>query len=116
MSSKFEIFEGSNHQYYWRLRARNYQIILASEGYVSKSGCKNGIASAIANAPYEHAFRRLTAINGLPYFTLNATNGQVIGVSETYSSAQARDAGIAAVKSEAPTATVFDLSLESNFG
>jgi len=44
------------------------------------------------------------------YFTLHASNGQVIGKSETYSSAQARDGGITAVKGYGPSAPVVDLT------
>ncbi|MEG7161068.1 YegP family protein, partial [Pseudomonas aeruginosa] len=44
------------------------------------------------------------------YFTLHANNGQVIGKSETYTTAQARDGGIAAVKAYGPIAPVVDLT------
>jgi uncharacterized protein YegP (UPF0339 family) len=51
---------------------------------------------------------RKTAKDGSRYFTLTATNGQVIGTSETYSSAAAMENGIASVKANAPCATVID--------
>jgi len=47
---KFQIFLGTDNQYYFRLRARNGEIILSSEGYVTKAGCLNGIASVRENA------------------------------------------------------------------
>ena len=37
-------------EFRFRLKAGNGEIILASEGYVSKDGCKNGIASVRKNA------------------------------------------------------------------
>ena len=40
---KFQIFTGANEEFYFRLRARNGEIILASEGYKSKQGCQNGM-------------------------------------------------------------------------
>jgi uncharacterized protein YegP (UPF0339 family) len=45
---------------------------------------------------------------GSPYFSLKAANGYIIGTSETYSSAYARDAGIEAVKRVAPSAMILD--------
>ncbi|MCT4662640.1 MAG: YegP family protein [Tissierellales bacterium] len=48
--SRFEIYE-SVSEYRFRLLAKNGENILASEGYVNKSGCKNGIESVQKNAP-----------------------------------------------------------------
>ena len=63
-----------------------------------------------ANAPYDARDQKLTARDGSPYFTVTATNGQVIGVSEMYSTTRARDEGIAWVKANAPSATTLDLT------
>ena len=54
------------------------------------------------------SYQRKTATNGSPFFNLTATNGQIIGHSEMYSSAAARDNGIESVKSNGPTPTVKD--------
>ena len=48
---KFEIYKDKAGQFRFRLKARNGQIIAASEGYVKKDSCKNGIASVCKNAP-----------------------------------------------------------------
>lgn len=40
---KFEIFKGSDNQWYFHLRAANGEIVLQSEGYVRKAGAQNGI-------------------------------------------------------------------------
>lgn len=48
---KFEIFKATNGQFYFRLKAGNGEIIAFSEGYVTKQGALNGIASVKANAP-----------------------------------------------------------------
>jgi uncharacterized protein YegP (UPF0339 family) len=45
---------------------------------------------------------------GAPYFNLKAGNHEVIGTSEAYSSASARDHGIESVKKNAPDATIQD--------
>lgn len=49
--SKFELFKGTNGQYYFRLKAENGEIIANSEGYTSKQGAQNGIAAVKRCAP-----------------------------------------------------------------
>jgi uncharacterized protein YegP (UPF0339 family) len=49
--AKFEVFLGESGEYYFRLRARNGQIIAVSKGYKSKEGCIKGIQSVKENAP-----------------------------------------------------------------
>jgi uncharacterized protein YegP (UPF0339 family) len=110
MSAHYEIFRGTNQQYYFRLKAPNNEIILQSEGYVAKSSCQNGIQSAQQHSPYDRFYVRYTSTRNLPYFALRAANNQVIGVSEEYSSMQARDNGIGAVKRHGPTAGIVDLT------
>ncbi len=88
--------------------AGNTQIVLASERYTSKQGAQGGIQSVKTNAPNDARYKRLVSSKGEPYFTLQGANGEVIGTSEMYSSAQARDAGIAWVKANAPTASTND--------
>ena len=47
---KFEMYVDKAGEYRFRLKARNGEIILASEGYAQKAGCKNGIESVRKNA------------------------------------------------------------------
>ena len=108
--SKFEIFRGSDYQFYFHLKAGNGEIILSSEGYVQKQSCNDGIASVKMHAPYDVYYERKDAINGKFYFVLKASNGKIIGNSQIYASAQGRNAGIDSVKREAPNATIVDLT------
>ena len=107
-NGKFQIFTDKAGEFRFRLRAANNEIVLGSEGYTSKSSCKNGIDSVKENAPKNERYKRKTSKNGEPYFNLVAGNGEIIGVSEMYSSEQARDNGIEAVKDAAPQASVED--------
>ena len=50
---KFEIYNDKAGELRFRLKAANGEIILASEGYSSMSGCKNGIESVRKNADSE---------------------------------------------------------------
>lgn len=111
MPGKFEIFRSTkNSQYYFHLKASNGEIILASEGYVDKQGCQNGISSVKENAPFDEMYERKTSMNGQFYFNLKASNYKVIGVSEMYTSISARENGIQSVKTNAPSAVVQDLT------
>jgi uncharacterized protein len=108
--SKFTIFKGADYQYYFNLIAGNNEKILGSEGYPQKQSCKDGIASVKTHAPYDKYYERKVAVNGQYYFVLKASNGQTIGKSQMYGTAQSRDYGIEAVKREAPNAPIEDLT------
>ena len=107
---KFEIKKRINGEFMFNLKAGNGQVILTSEGYATKDGCKNGIQSVKNNAPYDSNYEKKTSTNWKYFFNLKASNGQVIGTSEMYESTSGRDSGIESVKSNAPTATIEDLS------
>ena len=48
---KFEVFQDKAGEFRFRLKARNGEIILASESYKEKKSCLNGIESVKKNAP-----------------------------------------------------------------
>ncbi|ULQ50893.1 YegP family protein [Flavihumibacter fluvii] len=105
---KFVITKRNNGEFQFNLDAGNDQTILTSEGYSTKANCTNGIESVRKNSQDPAKFEKKTATNGKFYFTLKATNGQVIGTSQMYESAQSRDNGIASVTSNASDAGVDD--------
>ena len=112
---KFQIKKDNKGEFRFNLLAKNGENILrSSEGYTTKQNCQKGIASVKVNAPYDNKYERKTAINGQYYFVLKAGNGEPLGMSEMYNSASARDNGIEAVKRDAPTALVEDLTVSSN--
>ncbi len=105
---KFVINKDKGNQFKFNLKAVNGEIILNSQGYVSKSSCENGIESVRKHSQDDTMFERSTASNGSPYFNLKASNGQVIGTSERYSSTSAMETGIASVKTNAPKSPIED--------
>jgi hypothetical protein len=80
----FELFEGNDGQWYFRLKSSNHQIVLRSEGYTQKAGAANGIASVETNGIDLKNFQIKQASNGEWYFNVRAQNYQVIGQSELY--------------------------------
>lgn len=111
---KFELFQSENNEkYYFRLKARNGQVILSSQGYAGKSGCKNGIESVQKNAANDDLYERKESSNGKFHFNLLAGNKQIIGSSQMYASKSGMEKGVESVKSTAPEATIEDLTVES---
>ena len=53
---KFELYEDNAGEFRFRLKAKNGEIIAASEGYTSKASCLNGIESVRRNAPSAEIF------------------------------------------------------------
>lgn len=108
MAGEYELKPTSDGQFMFNLKAGNGEVILTSERYTSKASAENGIESVRENAPDDDRYDRLESKSGQPYFTLKAANHEVIGKSEMYSSASARDNGIESVKTNAPGGSVDD--------
>ncbi len=104
----FIIKKRTNGEYQFNLQADNGKNILTSEGYSNRAGCDGGIESVKKNAPDNSRYEKRESANAKFYFNLKATNGQVIGTSEMYETAENRDEGIEAVMRVAPGASVTD--------
>lgn len=105
---KFVITKRKNGEFQFNLKAGNGEIILTSEGYVTRSGCMTGINSVKRNSQDDSKFERKDSKNSKFYFNLKATNGQVIGVSEMYNTQTSRENGIESVKTNALSAAIVD--------
>ena len=100
----FELKNKEGSSYHFTLKAKNGQVILNSEIYSSKTAAINGISSIQKNAVEDDKYERKTAKDGKFFFNLKATNGQVIGSSQMYSSESGMENGINSVKENAPKA------------
>ncbi len=108
----FVISKRSNGEYQFNLKAVNGQVILSSEGYKTKTSCRNGISSVIQNAVSPEKFERNTSSNNKSYFNLKASNGQVIGTSQMYESDSSCTKGIQSVSANVVNATIDDVTVE----
>ncbi|MBQ2650179.1 MAG: YegP family protein [Clostridia bacterium] len=103
------------------LKATNGQVIATSEVYTTEAACKNGIESVMKNAPIaavedqtvegyaaeKHPkFEVYTDKAGEFRFRLKATNGQVIAVSEGYTTHKNCMNGVESVKKNAEGAEI----------
>ena len=104
MSGKYVLHLAGASQFHWDLTAANAKTILSSQIYTAKSGAETGIESCRANSADDAHYARLTSSKNQPYFVLKAGNGEIIGTSQMYSSAAARDQGIASCQEHGPKA------------
>ncbi|MFV0530886.1 MAG: YegP family protein [Flavobacteriales bacterium] len=108
----FELFQSEKSgEFYFRLKAKNGQIILASQGYTTKAACQNGIDSVKNNSQDETRFERKGEEGGNFRFNLKSPNGQIVGTSQNYESEAGRDNGIQSVITNAKNAEVKDLTI-----
>ena len=110
MAGVFEINRRSGGGFGFNLKAANDQVVLSSQGYKAKSSCRKGIASVRKHSVDDANFARLGAADGRVYFTLRAANGRIIGQSQMYADTSGRDNGIRSVATNAPTASIEDLT------
>ena len=105
------------------LKATNGQVILTSEVYTTKVACRNGVESIMKNAPIANVedqtvegFETMTHPKFEMYqdkagefrFRLKARNGEIIGVSEGYTSKANCVNGVESVKKNAAEAEVVE--------
>ncbi len=108
MPAKFVISKSASGEYSFALKAENGETILASQMYARAASARDGVESVRTSALRDEMFERLTSVRGEPYFTLKASNGQVIGTSEMYATTRSRDSGIESVRRNAPGAALED--------
>ena len=109
MAAKFEVYKDKAGEHRFRLKAGNGEIILSSEGYKAKASCQNGIESVKKNSTDENRFESKETSSGKFMFNLKAGNGEVIGTSQSYASADSRDNGIKCVMKDASGADVVEV-------
>jgi uncharacterized protein YegP (UPF0339 family) len=108
MTGRYELNKSPNGQYHFVLKAANTFTILTSEQYESKAAAQNGIASVQSHCASEDRYERKVAVDKRFYFTLRAVNNHVIGTSQMYTTEQAREVGIASVKTNGATKDIDD--------
>ena len=106
------------------LLATNGQVILTSEVYNAEASCRKGIDSVIRNAPEANLedqtvgepqkvtcpkFEMYEDKAGEYRFRLKATNGQIIGVSESYKAKASCENGIDSVRRNAVDAEIVEI-------
>ena len=98
----FEIYKDRSGKSRFRLRARNGEIICASQGYASRSGCMKGIKSVAKHAATKDNFKTKQTRGGKWSFNLVAGNNKVVATSQSYADRSSMSKGIKSVMTNAP--------------
>ena len=106
MNGKYTVNRVGTSEYHWSLTARNAQTVLSSRIYAAKTGLETGIEACRTNSADEARYERMAANDTRYYFVLRTADGEIIGTSETYHSARAREQAIALCKETGPVAMV----------
>lgn len=79
-----EEFKGKDGEFYFRVKAKNGEIVMQSEGYKQKENLGKVKAMLHDAACTTGHFRASVSHNKQFFFTLKAANGEVVGFSEMY--------------------------------
>jgi uncharacterized protein YegP (UPF0339 family) len=104
----FEKYNATNDDFRFRLKGGNGENILASEGYTTAAARDNGVESVKKNSSEEKLYELKETAAGKWHFNLTATNGQVIGQSQSYASEITAKAGMQSMMKTAPGANVVE--------
>jgi uncharacterized protein YegP (UPF0339 family) len=97
--ARVEVGAGESGQFHFNLFAKNGQIVLSSESYTTEAAAWNGAFAVQDAASVATNFAIKTSADGKYYFTLTADNGQVVGVSQMYTSKASAQSGISSIQS-----------------
>lgn len=96
MAGYFEL-KRTDAGYHVNLKSGNHQVILSTQPQATRADAFEVIERVRTFAPYDNNFDRREARSGQPFFNLLDADGAVLGSSEMYESATARENGINAV-------------------
>lgn len=84
------------------------RIILFSQRYTRKAACQDGANAIKRNCINPLMYKRISFSSVNHYFTIKSSNGQVIGTSDFYKSAEIRDEVIKVIIEQAPDASIVE--------
>lgn len=102
----YQLKQNKSGGFQFNLKAANHQVILASESYDKKSSALSGIKSVQKHGGKKDNFEVRTSKSNKPYFVLKASNGEIIGTSQMYSSDRSAQNGIASVIANSSSDTI----------
>ena len=120
MSAKFIIKSSKDGQFYFNLYATNGRVIATSETYTTLQNCKKGVMSVKNNALSHIEDTTVEPIVTLKNpkfvlfldkaekyrFNLQASNGEVVSISQGYTTKASALGGIASIAENAPDAEI----------
>jgi len=109
----FEVFRSKKDQkFYFELKDKKGEVLLYSQGYVSKAGCLKGIRSVRKNCTDTHKYESKEKKGKKSRFVLKAKNGEIIGDGPSQTSNAAVKATIKVIMKGATKASLAYLKLK----
>ena len=96
--ARVEVAAGATDGFHFNMVAQNGETVLSSQHYASEAAAWNGAYAVQVASTDATAFAVKTSTDGRFYFTLSADNGQIIGVSQMYTTKASAQAGISSVQ------------------
>lgn len=105
--ARIDILVGASGQFRFNVFAKNGQIVLSSEHYTTEAAAVNGAFAVQAAATSATNFSVLEnrSKSGF-YFTLTATNGEIVGISQQYTTRQSAQSAVTSVQALLPTISI----------
>jgi uncharacterized protein YegP (UPF0339 family) len=104
---RVEVLENDKGAFRFNVHAANGQIVLSSESYETEAAAFNGAFAVQSVATTASAFTVKANSSGTGFFfTVTASNGQVIGVSQQYTTKQSAESAVASLKKLLPNITI----------
>jgi len=104
--ARLDVAVGETGKFHFNFFARNGEKVLSSESYTTDAAAFNGAFAVQTEGQSTAAYSLKQNTSGGFYFTVKALNGQVIGVSQQYTTKSGAESGMASLQKLLPTITV----------
>jgi uncharacterized protein len=91
--ARLEVEQGVSGQFHFNFFAKNGQIVLSSESYTDEANAWNGALSVQENGVNSYSYEVKQAASGGFFFNLKAANGEIVGTSQVYTTAESAKSG-----------------------
>ena len=104
--ARTEVAVGETGKFHFNFFAKNGQIVLSSESYTTEAAAYNGAFAVQTEGQNAASYTLKPNTSGGFFFTVKALNGQVIGVSQQYTTKQSATDGMASLQTLLPSISV----------
>lgn len=104
--ARVEVQQGDSGKFNFNFFAKNGQVVLSSESYTSEAAAFNGAFAVQTEGTSQTSYTVKQNTAGGFYFTVTALNGQVVGVSQQYTTRRSAEDGAAALVTLLPEIAV----------
>ncbi|MBA3391348.1 MAG: YegP family protein [Deltaproteobacteria bacterium] len=104
--ARVDVLQGDSGQFRFNFFARNGQVVLSSEAYTTAAAAFNGAFAVQTEGQNTASYSLKENSAGGFYFTVQALNGQIVGVSQQYTTRASAQDGMTALQTLLPAINV----------